>query len=456
VARFGASEREIDVDMLPDRFRQDMGRLQEAILQGSASRRVNEEESVQPPGFFRSLGPAFKLPDLANSIGPALNAMKSIGPALNAMKSIGPALDAMKSIGPALKLTSAVKAVTPGLAVGALRDGSTAFISGSDEKIIQEIGSQLFSFIFQRGVLGLYDECYKAAKDSDTPLCIKLQVNHPGLSYVPWETLYDATNRFYISTNHFTPFARSVRDQEDNKALAAGRPIRILGMAVRVKTLNGLPIDEIDVDGEQVQIRRALGDVNDEKRVKLTWIPSARPRDLNRGLMRGDEGKRWDIFHFIGHGGYDEERGMGFIVVQEEGGSKGARLFTDNLKAFLIQPGRTPKLVVLNSCSGARAQPGDLFSSTAVELIRGGIPAVVAMQFEISDEMGVAFSESFYANLGAGLPIHRALVSTRAELRAGGYSEWIAPVLYMRTTDGELFKEMDDPAEIADVPRAQA
>jgi hypothetical protein len=311
--------------------------------------------------------------------------------------------------------------------------------SGSDERIVQEIGSQLFDFVFQRKILELYQEWSQAARKEDQPFLIRLRVSDPALAYVPWETIYDKKNRFYVTTSQRTPFTRAVDDYGDERPICAARPIRMLGMAARVKVLNGFALDEIEVDAEQVAIKNALHGLNDGKRLKLSWIPSAKARDLNRRFLRGDEGKRWDLFHFIGHGGHDPDRQMGFVVVQEEGGSRGARLYADALKDFLTQPGQTPSLVVLNSCSGAHAEPGSLFSSTAAELIQGGVPAVIAMQFEISDNMGLAFADTFYTYLADNVSIQAALAHTRAELKARQFAEWISPVLYMRGLDGEIF-----------------
>jgi len=321
----------------------------------------------------------------------------------------------------------------------ALRDAAGGLTSGADERIVQEIGSQLFEFIFQRKILELYQECSHAARKDDQPFLIRLRVTDPTLAYVPWETMYDKKNRFYVTTSQSTPFTRAVDDYGEERRACAARPIRMLGMAARVKVLNGLPLDEIEVDAEQVAIKNALSELNDGKRLKLSWIPSAKARDLNRRFLRGDEGKRWDLFHFIGHGGHDPERQMGFIVVQEEGGSKGRRLYAESLKEFLTQPGQTPSLVVLNSCSGAQGEPGSLFSSTAAELIQGGVPAVIAMQFEISDNMGLAFADTFYTYLAENVSIQSALAHTRAELKARQFAEWISPVLYMRGLDGEIF-----------------
>lgn len=382
VAEFDSSEREIVVGMLPASFRQSLGPLQEAILQCPAAR----------------------------------NAQVSLRPRNEGQHEPPPADEARP----------------------ALRDAAGTLAAGSDERIVQEIGSQLFDFVFQRQVLELYEKCFEATKNVQ-PLLIRLRVKHPGLAYVPWETLYDKKHRFYLTTSQNTPFIRAVEDDRDLPRLSSSQPIRILGMAARVKVLNGIALDQIEVDAEQVAIKKALGDLNDGQRAKLSWIPSAKARDLNRRFLRGDEGRRWDIFHFIGHGGHDASKGMGFIVVQEESGSRGARLYADDLRGFLTQPGQTPSLVVLNSCSGAQGEPGSLFSSTAAELIQGGVAAVIAMQFEISDNMGIAFAETFYTYLVEKIPIQAALAHTRAELKARQFGEWISPVLYMRGLDGKIF-----------------
>ena len=218
-------------------------------------------------------------------------------------------------------------------------------------------------------------------------------------------------------------------------------------MAAGVATLNGILLDQIQVDSEQNAMKDAMAALEKDGRIRMRWLPSARAKDVNLGIAAGDEGAAWDIFHFIGHGGCDPARKMGFIVVQEGGGSKGARLYSDDLKDLLVQPNRMPSLVVLNSCSGAATDPSNLFSSTAVELIAGGIDAVVAMQFEISDRMAVRFSEAFYSYLSLGLPLQEAMARTRVDLKTEGCAEWISPVLYMNVSGGKMI--VDDGREPA-------
>jgi WD40 repeat protein len=97
--------------------------------------------------------------------------------------------------------------------------------------------------------------------------------------------------------------------------------------------------------------------------------------------------------------------------------------------------------VVLNSCSGAAAGVTDLFSGTAAALVRGGVSAVAAMQYEISDPAAVAFARGFYAAIARGRGVDNAVSSGRVAIL--GLSdqtlEWVTPVLYLRGHDTRLF-----------------
>ena len=110
--------------------------------------------------------------------------------------------------------------------------------------------------------------------------------------------------------------------------------------------------------------------------------------------------------------------------------------------ANLLADQNVLRLVVLNSCEGARTTLTDPYAGVATTLIRLGVPAVVAMQFEISDDAAVLFAEELYTNLiGRQDPIDAAV----AEARKAIYSEvdkveWATPVLYVRDPDAELFR----------------
>ena len=99
------------------------------------------------------------------------------------------------------------------------------------------------------------------------------------------------------------------------------------------------------------------------------------------------------------------------------------------------------RLAVLNACEGARQSNQDPFSGVAQSLCQQRLPAVVAMQFEISDDAAKTFAEEFYGAIADGLPVDAAVSESRKALFSGRFGqEWATPVLYMRSSSGVLFE----------------
>jgi CHAT domain-containing protein len=313
-------------------------------------------------------------------------------------------------------------------------------VAGGDIRSIRNIGSRLFNSLFQQGVYTLYqnaiDEAYKQKKS----LPIKLYVETPDLAYIPWEALYDRQGLFHLCCYGTTPFARTATVTDSDLFIYDEPPIRILGMISAPKSFAGTP-QELNTDAEQTALDRALKPLTDNNQVRLCWTAAGTSRELTRRIMRGDNGKPWDVLHFIGHGL------PGNIVVEENGGPGYEFLSAEVLKGILSDP-MGPKLVILNSCRGAQNDTVDRFASTAEYLVRGGaIAAVVAMQFDISDRMAVAFSPIFFDNLMTpNVPIQKAMTYTRLELQRRGFTEWISPVLYMQNKDGRVIGPASPPA----------
>ncbi len=112
------------------------------------------------------------------------------------------------------------------------------------------------------------------------------------------------------------------------------------------------------------------------------------------------------------------------------------------------------RLVVLNACQGATSDTSDLFSSTAATLARRGIPAVLAMQEEITDRSALELTRSFYEALADGLPVDAAVADARQAINFEGNNslEWGTPVLFLCTPTGLLF----DLTEQSPPPRTQS
>jgi hypothetical protein len=169
--------------------------------------------------------------------------------------------------------------------------------------------------------------------------------------------------------------------------------------------------------------------------VDLTWLPGQTWRDLQRAMRGGP----WHILHFMGHGGFDRNRDEGFLALADEEGET-HRLSATQLGRLLAD--HFPlRLVLLNACEGARGGGRDVFSSTASILVRGGIPAVIAMQYEITDRAAIELAQAFYEALADGTPVDAAVAEARKAISfaVANTVEWGTPVLYMRSPDGVLF-----------------
>jgi hypothetical protein len=111
----------------------------------------------------------------------------------------------------------------------------------------------------------------------------------------------------------------------------------------------------------------------------------------------------------------------------------------------------TPRLVVLNSCQTGAGADADVFSSTAATLVRTA-PAVVAMQFAVTDNAAAVFSRAFYQALIHHRGVDEAVRAGRIALTGWNPDtlEWVTPVLYLRSQDSRLFDFTDPAATSAD------
>ena len=144
-------------------------------------------------------------------------------------------------------------------------------------------------------------------------------------------------------------------------------------------------------------------------------------------------------------------------MADEEGMT--ARLTATKL-GRLLAGHQTLRLALLNACEGARGSQHDILSSTAATLARRYIPAVLAMQYEITDEAAIEFACTFYRALAHGMPIDTAVVEARIALSLAAVHtvEWGTPVLYMRSYhNGILFNlEPRTPTTTDRIPSVSA
>ena len=174
----------------------------------------------------------------------------------------------------------------------------------------------------------------------------------------------------------------------------------------------------------------------DNAAVQLEWLESVTLSELDRRIAAPDE---LHVIHYIGHGAYDEKGTQAGILVLEDARGRPHEVTGEELGG-LMRDERSLQLVVLNSCEGVRASHVDPFSGVASSLLRCGLPAVIGIQTEITDEAAITFSDRLYTALAQGFPIDAALAQARRAIFAAGRDvEFGTPVLFMRVADGRLF-----------------
>ena len=314
------------------------------------------------------------------------------------------------------------------LEIALLRSGGKRRrIDAQEEQMVRKFGRALFEALLGGEIRASYEESLLEARRQNKGVRLRLHVRPPELSAVPWEFIYDPI-RDYLGLSSTTLLVRYLEAPQPIDRLAVTPPLRILGM---VASPRGLP--QLDVGREKRRVEEATRGLRAEGMVELTWLEGQTWRDLQRVIRRGP----WHIFHFVGHGGFDPETEEGAIALSGEAGRKD--LLRATALARLLDDHFPLRLVFLNSCEGARGSDRDAFSSTAATLVRRGVPAVVAMQYEITDEAAIEFSRDFYEAVADGLPVDAAVAEARAAVSISSALEWGTPVLYMRSSDGRIF-----------------
>ena len=304
------------------------------------------------------------------------------------------------------------------------------------EQRLREAGQELFAALLGSGqVAARYQASAAVAAARGELLRVVTRIDDPLLAGLPWEAMYDDTTGEYVCRSG--QLVRYIPIAAPTPPLAVELPLQILAVA---SSPRGLPA--IDVEMEQELLDNALGSLTQAGLAEVHWARSAVWADLQDMLLGG----QWHVVHFIGHGDFDPLRDEGIIALVGPDG-RADLVEASRLVDLLRQAHPMPRLVVLNSCAGAAMGPGDLFSGTAAALARGGVSAVAAMQYEISDPAAVAFCRGFYGAIARGRGVDEAVTSGRVAII--GLSrrtlEWVTPVLYLRGRDSRLF-DMPGPS----------
>jgi tetratricopeptide (TPR) repeat protein len=292
----------------------------------------------------------------------------------------------------------------------------------------KQFGGRLYQAVFT----GAVGECLRRSTDraqaENKTLRIRLRLSDcPELADLPWEFLYDAGDDWFIALSDATPVVRYVQLPVQPRPLRLSLPLRIL-----VIKSEPADHDRLDLAGEWARVEDALGDLTAAGAVICTQLPVPTLSELRRTLLR----EQFHVLHYMGHGGFTGSGGGVLLFTGQDG--RGVRVTGEQL-SVMLKDHTSLRLAVLNACEAGRTDPADPFGGIADTLVRRGIPAVIAMQFEVSDTAAVEFAPALYGALAAGRAVDAAVSEARKAMYAVSPLEWATPVLHLRADDARLF-----------------
>lgn len=300
-----------------------------------------------------------------------------------------------------------------------------------DEQKRKDFGRLLYDALFHGELKMALAESFGRVDGDDSieGLRLRLTINPPEVSILPWELLYDPQRDFLALTAN-RAVSRYLPVPEPPRLQIADR-LRILLVAASPQDFD--PIPEAQVE----ELKAAITAQDARFECRLLYNKTTQQ-------IRGELQEGYHVLHFLGHG-----RPGKLLLTDENGGSD---ILSEEKFAGLVH-GRSAKLrlVILNACGSAQAPGERLFSGIGPSLVQRRIAAVVAMQYDtVGLDTAIAFSESFYQALSGKYPVDVAVNEARSQLRTNGKLEtraWSTPVLYMSTRSGRILQFMGEESQ---------
>jgi hypothetical protein len=279
-----------------------------------------------------------------------------------------------------------------------------------------------------------------SAQSLDLPLRLRIFVgpSAPELHGLRWETLRDPQDGSHLVIGEHLLFSRYLSSLD-------WRPVGLrprADLAALVVVANpqdvadwqpgGQPLAPLDVEGELERARAGLAGSS------VTSLAAGGSATLERITAELREGA--DVLYLACHGALLE--GEPHLWLEDEDGQADVVAGTE-LVTRLREMRQRPRLVILASCQSAgrgdsaRSDDGGALVALGPRLAEAGIPAVIAMQGNVTMQTVAEFVPAFFRELQRDGQIDRAMAVARGTVRER--ADWWVPTLFMRLKSGRLW-----------------
>jgi len=330
---------------------------------------------------------------------------------------------------------------------------------------LQVIGLNLYRILFgQSDIAKLFTDTYtkfvqdynlevNAGLGKEQELRMRLQLvftkEAEELSHLPWEFLFvpgaanDIGKGFFFSgekteliLTRFVPPSQILKRQPRQEKLRI-----LVAVCNAVAGMGGVLQTEVD---------KLIATLKSIPRSEVVVIPNPTYKVLSEEIGQAFQPH---ILHYIGHG---QSNGLAMFIDKSEAeydidtGGEQIRWIAGKFFRQLFNQHK-PRLIFLHACRGAVAMSNENLNSTARELVKADIPAVIAMQYSISNDDAGLFARKFYEELGKGSMIDAAVQAGRVELGKNyppmGHPRFATPVVYLQTNEAIVLPVPEPSAE---------
>jgi hypothetical protein len=241
----------------------------------------------------------------------------------------------------------------------------------------------------------------------------------------PWELLRDRTSREEAPMVVERGVLRQLQSDEYRRNPVNCRNNRALVIGDPLSKYPELPGAQREAEAVAAALQAGEG----AARFDVTCVLRENARTILRELMDHD----YRIVHLAGHGVFEFPLADDLADPRCEGGKRKPRTISgmvigDNIFLTPVevrQMRQVPELVFINCCHLGRVEPDStpndwfvpyrLAANLAVEFIRMGVRAVIAAGWEVDDQAGRVFAETFYRQMLTGERFGTAIQQARRE-----------------------------------------
>jgi hypothetical protein len=295
-----------------------------------------------------------------------------------------------------------------------------------DARAIREYGIELFAEVFKEIIRNEFEHTRQLLGGRG----LRIRLHLPScLQTIPWEIMHfpsDTQQTFLCLTN--------------NLALVRLRPGADVGLSVtmqlplQVLVVVGSPLDHSPINSrdEVSRLLQALAGLLQSGKATVDFVQGP---DTYARMLQKMRATRYSILHYIGHSG---DASGPLRLVFEDRQRRGRAVQADMLFQR-FDPDALPNIVLLNTCEGASPSAVTSMTGVAESLIGQGVSAVIAHQFEISDEAAVVFTQRIYEGLAESVPLEEAVTAARNEVEVEYPIEALTPVIFLHNVSSGQF-----------------